>query len=356
MPMVADAYPSHSAPLVAADVWQWRPPRDRWYAGIQQSLKDWAPATALEVVGVAELRRALESNCAEQAEWLMHPSLNAALFASDEHRLERDFAFLAWMAAHTDVDVAFTASRELLCWAPDGGFVVPTGRHQMQDLRWAPSEFAPPLAIDPWCASTGFPLTYSWPTRAGDMAMLEDDLRRYCAFISAFRQLMPRCFEWVASATKVVIPLQRGEGLHSSSAEEFPGLIALDIPQDLVVFVELVVHESAHRHLYIADAGAPLVSPDHDALYPSPLRRDPRPLRAVLLAYHALAYIAAAYREAAAAGLLRSEELARERIQTIDKLNDARSTVDGARMHFTPDGLEFLRQTELVADYGCVID
>jgi HEXXH motif-containing protein len=60
-----------------------------------------------------------------------------------------------------------------------------------------------------------------------------------------------------------------------------------------VQILEALIHESAHRQLFFLEAQGPLVNPHDRGLYPSPLKSDPRPLRAVLAAYHALVYMAA---------------------------------------------------------------
>jgi HEXXH motif-containing protein len=81
--------------------------------------------------------------------------------------------------------------------------------------------------------------------------------------------------------------------------------------------LESIVHESAHLHLYMALAQEPLIDPDHDGHYKSPLRPDPRPLRGILLAYHALAYIAALFADVSRLDDASSERLAgvRQRVR-----------------------------------------
>jgi HEXXH motif-containing protein len=114
--------------------------------------------------------------------------------------------------------------------------------------------------------------------------------------------------------------------------------------------VEALVHESAHHYFRIRDGAHPLVESGHAATYASPLRRDPRPLRGIFLAYHALAYICACFTDSSRLGLGLADE--RELSQLRAKARDAECTLAGAAAHLTESGREFFEQTRAVVDYG----
>jgi HEXXH motif-containing protein len=115
--------------------------------------------------------------------------------------------------------------------------------------------------------------------------------------------------------------------------------------------VEALVHESAHQHLFTAEAAGALVDPHHTALYKSPLRADARPLRGVLLACHALAYIAAYYTDALRESIAPAQLLETQLERTRHKFNDALSVLLTNNRHLTIEGRDFLDRTVEVGSY-----
>jgi HEXXH motif-containing protein len=104
-----------------------------------------------------------------------------------------------------------------------------------------------------------------------------------------------------------------------------------------VAALEALVHESAHHHFTMSEVAAVFVDPDHRGLYPSPLRRDPRPLGRVLLAVHALWHMVIFYDDAMAAGLVTAEW--RDRRDYLDRqCIDGLATLQRALPHLTRAG------------------
>jgi HEXXH motif-containing protein len=99
----------------------------------------------------------------------------------------------------------------------------------------------------------------------------------------------------------------------------------------------------------IAEAESALVDPDHEGLYSSPLRPEPRPLRGILLAYHAIAYICAFYEEVISAGLGQAGICMAELPPMREKLAAAGEVLNANKQHLTSAGLRFLERTHDVA-------
>jgi HEXXH motif-containing protein len=339
-------------------VWTWRPSRTGWFAALLPKLERWRPTGRLTVT--AAFTDALVQSCKGGEAWLVHPSVNAVMSGSETRRRDRDLALITWTARHVDIDGAIDLAEPHILWTNEGGAHVAPGHYALANLPGRDGRrrrtALDAINIDPWCASAGVPIASSWaerePSSEAEIADLAATIRRYCTMIETFQRLVPGCFAWVSSITCVAVPLRprRGE-LHSHSHEELPGLVALDVPDDLMAFIELLVRESAHHHLFMADAGAPLIQPDHVGPYRSPLHTDPRPLRDVLLAYHALAYVCAAYRDVGSRVRFGERSLTdHERLRS--NLRDAATVIADAVAFLTPEGREFLELTDEVAAYG----
>ena len=241
-------------------------------------------------------------------------------------------------------------------WTAGGGRIFPPGRYKLRTLAEPPdggSQTTP--ILDVWCESLGAIEPDTWaasaPTLAADKECLRQEVNRYFRTIAFVEKMLPQCHAWVAAVTKVAIPL-RGEGtaFRSVSHPSLPGVVELDLlAEDQIV--ESLVHESAHQYLYRLEAAAPLVDPDHHERYESPLRPDGRPLRGILLAYHALAFIAAFYRDALAVPLVArwgEQELAARRELALQ----AEKTLFSQHCHLTTAGIHFLEETRQALEYS----
>jgi HEXXH motif-containing protein len=212
-------------------------------------------------------------------------------------------------------------------------------------------------ALDLWCRSTGIVTAGSWACLdSASFAPLKSELTRsigqFLTLMSVLARATPSMLAWVTAATRVVRPLVPVKDCARSSHDpEVPGLIEVDLSRGPTQTIELIAHETAHLHLRAAQAAAPLVHPHHVGTYHSPLRAEPRPLMGILLAYHALAYICAALRQAAAAAILEPGSAARAIDDLASRRDGARATIDGARRYLTPAGAQFVDRTHEVADF-----
>jgi HEXXH motif-containing protein len=122
-----------------------------------------------------------------------------------------------------------------------------------------------------------------------------------------------------------------------------PGLIQVAALNGPVAALEGLVHESAHHHFRMLEAAGPISTPHDNDRYPSPLRADPRPLRNVLLATHALQHVVAFYDGALEVGLLAADWSRRR--NALDALfNEGVATVSRNRSRLTPRGRALLKE------------
>ena len=184
-----------------------------------------------------------------------------------------------------------------------------------------------------------------------DDVELELKATRFMRALTVFERELPEGYAWMGSTARVVVPV-RGEGGQwtSGSTPKLPGMIFLSL-LDTLQIIEGLVHEAAHNHLFIAEVSGLLVDPSHTEFHTSPLRSDLRPLRGVLLAYHALAYICAFYAEIMRRGV---KIAGRERTYNAmrEKLKEAEETVLSQEQHLTDEGRHFLQLTIQVGKYS----
>jgi HEXXH motif-containing protein len=112
-----------------------------------------------------------------------------------------------------------------------------------------------------------------------------------------------------------------------------------------------LVHETAHHLLYVTEAAGPLIDPEEGRLFTSPLRHDPRPLRGILLAYHALAFICAFYSDLEQS-LIGKEIIDRTDVANLQRLTyEAESTLLSASSSLTSQGAIFFDRTREIVGY-----
>jgi len=337
--------------------WSWRPSRAAWFDAIADRAACWTPAvTGLDDRAVSA---ALQAAARARDEWLWHPCLGR-LTGADGDVAASDLRMAIWVAANTRVDAgAISLAAPLAVWTPSGAIELEPGRHELARVAGAEAgaEAAPfpGPAVDLWCHSTGSVEPHSWAAAPAaspaDAAALEGQLQTYARTIAHLHELLPACMAWVGAATRVVVPLRGGvDVFRSCSHPSLPGMVALDLMSSPDI-AEAIVHESAHLHLFTAEAAHDLIEPDHEGRYPSPLQPEPRPLRGILLACHALAYICALYRDAA-----RIPALARwgQQLEPNRELaRDAEQTLAREERHLTAAGRAFFADTRRVLDYAC---
>ncbi len=338
--------------------WSWRPDLAPWARSLRPALEAWRPEESLELDADA-IRGAMCEAVEAGAGWLRHPFLNPLTSANPENRARRDVQFAVWVAANSAAPLGSVAIREPIeLWTAAGDETMAPGTHRLAKLGAIMRERASPvpLPLDPWCGSIGYPLENSWASAfdSPDETARGREIVGYCRTFAAVGRLMPSAMEWILCATRVVIPMLPREGgvFRSGSQADLPGLVYTDLHGGPAQILETVVHETAHNHLYVAEAQGPLVDPGHHGRYHSPLRPEPRPLRGILLACHALAYICAAFRDAVEGGVM-GESSCGGVVRDLRKRRDeARGTLEANHRHLTPLGRDFFARTAEVCDYG----
>jgi HEXXH motif-containing protein len=332
--------------------WVWRTSRQPWYAALPDQVRRWRPSPSLDL-HVPDLVDAVCEEADRAAEWLWHPS-TAAVTTNARGRSDlTDLLFVVWAASHVPaIDGELTFAGPAAVWLPSGERRVSRGRWRLRDLVPAAEAHASPeLALDPWCTTVGSPAPSSWaeapPLNEAEEAALRGEVVRFLRATSYLQNALPDCYAWLNAITKIAVPLRApGEGFSSCSFQDIAGLVELDLKSEVMI-LESLVHESAHLYLYVAEADEPLTDPDDDARFPSPLRPDPRPLRGVLMALHALAFVSVMYAQLAEqspATALLQESLA----WSLRSARDAEDVLVQQRRRLTDAGRRFLRDTQQV--------
>lgn len=330
--------------------WDWRPTAHAWCLAIGDAMAVWSPHVRADV-DQAAVRARLCAAAASGEEWLYHPCLSA-ITCMGSRAAERDLQLLAWVAAHggpSDGMVYVEAGTSI--WAPSGGAYLQPGKYPLSRLAAVVGAKTPwPLALDGRSLAAHADIGDERPDDAGtDSDAIARNARLFFRTLTAAQRFLAPTVEWVTGATKVVVPLPgRSNTWRSGSASDLPGLIWLDILGSLQI-LESIVHESAHQYFFLAEASGELADSSHEERYPSPFRSDLRPLRSVLLAYHALAHICRMYCDAFSAGF--QPDVASSALEErLGRLRDTAHVLTGARQHLTSHGDEFLARTMKVAD------
>jgi HEXXH motif-containing protein len=149
----------------------------------------------------------------------------------------------------------------------------------------------------------------------------------------------PQYHRWVTRAVRYVVPLTPVPGVQiSSSTEETPATVSLTARPHAAELAETLVHESAHQYLHMLARLGPLDDGSDPTLYYSPLKGTGRPVRGILVAYHAVGNILLWTRAALANGTedpAYVERNAAELPGKLQLLDEALATTDS----LTPLGL-----------------
>jgi HEXXH motif-containing protein len=337
--------------------WSWTPDKSGWFRQILQKIKAWESDPSLEFDDTP-LRTTLEQAAENHDPWLTHPCASVLTSSKDAKTPVRDLQLAVWTAANTSRSLGkFVLPEPAWVWTPGGGIEVAPGCHDLEEVaqRVTSSDWPASVALDAWCHSIGFALDASWAEAGFNSAEEEAGFQRNVVdFLHAMNwadSIRPAVGAWLTSVTKVAIPLRwdgkAGSMFRSGGMAQIPGMVALDLGGEVQI-LEALVHESAHHHLYIAETDAPLIATGCEQRFRSPLRPEPRPLRGIMLAYHALAYICLFYEEATNSGLATP---AGTLSQLQSQLEDAEATLLANRHLLTPAGTEFLERTLEVAHH-----
>lgn len=102
----------------------------------------------------------------------------------------------------------------------------------------------------------------------------------------------PEYERWAARVVRSVVPLVHdGQVLRSGSRDVEPGLVTMSATDRAAAVAETLVHEASHQYMHIISWLGPLDDGSDPNLYYSPVKGTERPIRAILVAYHAVANI-----------------------------------------------------------------
>ena len=336
-------------------MWDWIPDPTTLLSTLGEPAERWEPHPGLKIDS-RRVQVALVDGAASAAPWLRHPCVSRLTHHEPTTAL-RDLVLAVWAAAHTDADLGTVElAGPVMLWSANGDHAIEPGRHELGALGALAAMRAPvAIGLDVWCSTTGLPTAAAYDADAESFGTLGHDLNQFVRVMHALEARLPSVATWLAAATRVVRPLVPVAGCtRSTHYPQIMGLVEADLSRGPATTIELVVHETAHLHLRAAQADDPLVDPAHTGTYPSPLRPEPRPLIGILLAYHALAYIAAALEASVAAGLLGDHILDYVGTDVAPKRDDARSVLDGAVHTMTDHGCRFLERTHEVSHHVAV--
>lgn len=98
----------------------------------------------------------------------------------------------------------------------------------------------------------------------------------------------PSYSPWITRLVRSLVPLRITRGMqNSTTAFLAPGVIALSAQRDPVMMAETLVHEATHQYLYVLSRLGSIDDGTDTALYFSPFKNTGRPLRYIVLTYHA---------------------------------------------------------------------
>lgn len=107
----------------------------------------------------------------------------------------------------------------------------------------------------------------------------------------------PEYATWVARVLRGIGPLrQRNKEIRSGSEIGWPGVVTLSFPCEPAALAEMLVHECSHQYFHQIRALGGVDDGSDDELHYSPVKQTGRPIRKILLAYHAFANVLLMYR------------------------------------------------------------
>ncbi|MFJ1608467.1 aKG-HExxH-type peptide beta-hydroxylase [Streptomyces sp. NPDC088253] len=359
-----------SNPSCQRSCWQLRGNKDRWYRKLERAMSSWSPP-ALLGLDVEAVRETLMSAALRRESWLLHPC--ATVIIDEGERPASAHARLAvWAAANVPSSTAeemggLTLDAPTWVWGHQGSFILAPGTQRLRETaEHAGSSPSVPVSLpvpDPWGDSFvhreefGDLAEHAWWNRTAlppeGEARLAADIHALLRAEHALAAVLPDAAAWVTDVTRVVVPLAGSPtpsgSFRSGTLAGLPGVALIEVTTQPLLVMEALVHESAHLHFHLEETEAPFFEESDTRLYDSPLRPDPRPLRGIFLAYHALGYMCAMYEDwLSATGDGRCAE-ALEGLR--GSRDDARATLERAAADgLTEDGRRFLRLCEEYVD------
>jgi hypothetical protein len=113
----------------------------------------------------------------------------------------------------------------------------------------------------------------------------------------------PMYLPWISCLVRNLVPLRANRHTqNSTTAFLAPGVIALS-QEHPVLMAETLVHEATHQYFYVLSRLGPVEDGTDTNLYFSPFKNTGRPLRYIVLTYHAFGNVVLFYRGLRAQGL-----------------------------------------------------
>jgi hypothetical protein len=110
---------------------------------------------------------------------------------------------------------------------------------------------------------------------------------------------------WVDRVVRCVIPIYaETSSLRSASGTGQPGVIQMSFRGQPAALAEMLVHEGTHQYMNLLCRLGDIDDGSDPTLYYSPVRRTGRPIRAIVVAYHAFGNVLLFYRLCRASGLV----------------------------------------------------
>lgn len=337
--------------MTSTSPWVWRPSAAGHHARLVEAATRWRPSAGVEVEP-ARLAEVIGNAAADEDAWLWHPCLER--LSSPDAPQRRDQQLVMWVGDHAAAPLGqLVMHQPRALWTRMGRRELPAGRHVLGGAGIVrTSEDDGPVSPDVWSDSVGGSITDGWagapPASEDEWQQLRDGLRVLLGARHVIQDQLPAVWAWLAPVVPVVVPLRPDHGrFRSGSDPAVPGLVRVDCQQSLQV-LEGLVHEAAHEYLFRCEVPEPLADPHDEARYASPLRPDPRPLRGILMAYHALAYICALYVELAERRVFDPTALEGEVARLRHEADEAGRTLHRQRSSLTYAGTDFVERTDHV--------
>jgi hypothetical protein len=341
--------------------WHWAADSESWFQEMARRVSNWK-GTQLRLSHEELFRSLLLRAAINKSPWLAHPCMSPLVNPKfGNHDAEARMAF--WIAINSEVGLDALGSVDfdhpVDIFGQSGSFLASAGTHFFVDIGQSmPKGLAGPIP-DPW--GTALPER----TAIGDLAVTSwwehqpltqrqelecnDNIVSLMRANHALRSTLPAAYAWYSGMTQVIVPLSAGGSgqFRSGSVSEIPGLVVVEITASYLLTLEALIHETAHLYFHFKELANPLIGTDGLKLYTSPLRVDPRPIRGIFLAYHALIYMCAFYEDWFAA------TTDRRCLEALDNLRplrrDAGTTMASAEASLTDAGIDFLRICDALA-------
>jgi HEXXH motif-containing protein len=141
--------------------------------------------------------------------------------------------------------------------------------------------------------------------------------------VALLRRAAAPYWPWVRRVIRGIIPIGGSETvLKSGSSAQRPGLIGVSFPAPPAAIAEMLVHEASHQYFHLLSRLQRPEDGSDATLYYSPIKRTGRPIRAILVAYHAFANVLLFYRLARRHGADAGGYCAREARRLVPQLRE----------------------------------